>query len=127
LGYCYFLGHGTDKNEKKGIRLLKNSSNTSDLTQSTLDSLYHSASTLNQDFTEALKCYQKSSKIITNGDPLEGIGLLYEHGDGVEQNYDNALAYYKQATDQNNNGAYYNLGFFILQWKRHIQELWHCI
>jgi TPR repeat protein len=52
-----------------------------------------------QDYTEALKWYQKSAD--AGDDYAEfNIGKMYEKGQGVQQNYAKALAWYQKAADQ---------------------------
>jgi TPR repeat protein len=61
------------------------------------------------DFAKALQWYQKV-RGLNKSFALRGIGLLYEYGDGVEQDDEKAVAFYKDAVNARNNGACYNLG-----------------
>jgi TPR repeat protein len=60
---------------------------------------------------KALDYYQSVPEGTQRSYALRGIGLLYEHGDGVEQDYQTALNYYQDAAKEHNKAAYYNIAF----------------
>jgi tetratricopeptide (TPR) repeat protein len=70
---------------------------------------YHTASPKHRNFLKALEYYQKVPQGAQRSYALRGIGLLYEHGDGVEQDYQKALAYYQDAAKKHNKAAYYSI------------------
>jgi TPR repeat protein len=109
LGYCYLLGHGCGKDEERGLTLIEANSGGNDSILIALAEAYHTASPKHRNFLKSLKYYQKISEGIQRSYALRGIGLLYEHGDGVEQNYQKALTYYQNAAKENNKAAYYNI------------------
>ncbi|KAI8875765.1 HCP-like protein, partial [Backusella circina FSU 941] len=69
-----------------------------------------------QDFSKALECY-KLTEGVNKSYALRGLGLLYEHGDGVEKDYKKAFEYYKLSEDEGNKGAYYNIALLYYHGK----------
>jgi TPR repeat protein len=70
-----------------------------------------------QDFSKALKLYQEEleyfdfdNELPSNSDALQGIGLLYEYGDGVNQDFKKALEYYGRSASYKHMAAYYSIG-----------------
>ncbi|KAI8882326.1 HCP-like protein [Backusella circina FSU 941] len=109
IGYCYFYGYGCDKDEDKGLALMEQNTDKSEISFAILAEIYHSAGPKHQNFVKALECYQNASTGSQINYALRGIGLLYEHGDGVDQSYQEALAYYQKAASETNKGASYNI------------------
>jgi TPR repeat protein len=109
LGYCYLLGHGCDKDEQWGLRLMEESSDDDDMRLEALGESYHTASSKHRNFLKSLRYYLQVPQYAPRSYALRGIGLLYEHGDGVEQDYQNALAYYQDAAKEHNKAAYYSI------------------
>jgi TPR repeat protein len=109
LGYCYLLGYGCDKDEQRGLKLMEESSDDDDTRLATLGEFYHTASPKHRNFFKSLEYYLQVSQGAQRSYALRGIGLLYEHGDGVEQDYQKALAYYQDAAKEHNKAAYYSI------------------
>jgi TPR repeat protein len=53
---------------------------------------------------------------------LRGLGLLYEHGDGVEKDYKKAYEYYLLSQEEGNKGAYYNIALLYYYGKGICQD-----
>ncbi|OHT03100.1 hypothetical protein TRFO_29572 [Tritrichomonas foetus] len=65
----------------------------------------------NKKFESAMILFNKSSALNVS-DAFVGIGRLYENGNGVRKNYNDAFENYKKAADLGNPEAHWNLGRF---------------
>lgn len=54
-----------------------------------------------KDYQQAMQWYLKAADE-GNTDAMVNIGLLYQHGNGVQQNYQQAMQWYLKAADKNN-------------------------
>ncbi|KAI8878795.1 HCP-like protein [Backusella circina FSU 941] len=109
VGYCYFYDYGCDKDEDKRLKLMEEKSTDDGIELFTLGEVYHLAGPKHQNFPKALEYYQKTFTGNQQDYSLRDIGLLYDHGDGVVQNYQAALTYYQKAANEQNKGGYYNI------------------
>ncbi|KAI8886494.1 HCP-like protein [Backusella circina FSU 941] len=79
--------------------------------------LYHCHDNF-QDFSKALKYYMKATaESRYKKFAQHGIGLLYEHGDGVPQDYVKAVELYESSYDNGNQYASYQLGLMYFHGK----------
>jgi TPR repeat protein len=102
LGVMYCSGHGVEKDTEQGEEWfdLANSEDL-DFTEHIVR-LFHVSEDM-QNFTLAHKWYKLLEALdYRNGNEVVqlGLGLLYEYGDGVEQDYQKALEYYTKLTDE---------------------------
>jgi TPR repeat protein len=111
LGVMYCSGHGAEKDTEQGERWfdMANSGNSDFIEQ--IASLFHVIKDM-QDFILAHKWYKRLGTFDTRyafynrsreNDKLAylGLGLLYEYGDGVKQDYQKTLEYYTKLVDDN--------------------------
>jgi len=61
---------------------------------------------------EAIKLYEKSAQL-SNSKAMMVLGRLYEHGIGVQEDLQKALAYYDHAALNEEPYAIYKIGMFI--------------
>ena len=73
-------------------------------------------------YEKALKCYINASRISNSGEAQTYVGIAYEKGTWVEQNYEEAVRYYKKAADQGFYNASYRLGMLYLNGKGVVQD-----
>jgi TPR repeat protein len=101
LGMMYCCGHGVEKDTIKGDILFDKADNWFPGFTENIAKIFH-VSEDKQDFTLAQKWY-KRLEAFNHRDCNEvvqlGFGLLYEYGDGVEQDYQKTLEYYTKLTD----------------------------
>jgi TPR repeat protein len=101
LGVMYCSGHGVEKDTEQGEALFAMAnSGRSDFTDRIAMS-FHTSEDM-QNFELSHKWY-KLLELSINGKSTTdvGFGLLYEYGDGVEQDYQKALEYYTEARTEN--------------------------
>ncbi|GAA9130044.1 hypothetical protein Taitung69_05070 [Helicobacter pylori] len=67
-----------------------------------------------QDFSKARKYFEKACGL-NNGRGCNGLGVLYEYGQGVEKDLTKAAQFYSKACDLNNNKGCFNLGALYLE------------
>jgi TPR repeat protein len=101
LGMMYCSGHGVEKDTEQGEEWfdLANSMDL-DFTED-IAKLFHTSEDM-QNFTLAYKWYKRLEALNDrngNGVAQLGFGLLYEYGDGVEQDYQKALEHYTKLAD----------------------------
>jgi putative tetratricopeptide repeat-containing domain protein len=79
-----------------------------------LGKLYTGALGCNQDKIKGAECYKKVIELVENsyikGMALNNLGLMYQSGDGVELNIEEAISLFRQGTDCCNSLSAYNLG-----------------
>jgi TPR repeat protein len=85
----------------------------------TLAQIYHYHDVA-QNFSKALEYYEKTTSYIHYA--KLGIGLLYEYGDGIDQDYDAAIDCYKESYDGGNPFASYHLGLMYFNGKGVVQN-----
>jgi TPR repeat protein len=95
LGVMYCSGHGVEKDTEQGERWFNLTMNRILYNGLCVGMLFHTSEDM-RDFTLAHKWY--ISKLNSANAHL-GLGLLYEYGDGVEQDYQKALEYYTKLAD----------------------------
>jgi TPR repeat protein len=107
LGEMYWNGHGVSKNIESGIKWYIHSqingstySNQDFLVDSNMD--FHT-------FIVDLATIQEDEGY-DEGCTLNGIGMLYEYGIGIEQDYEKAIGYYERSHRLGDRGGCYNLG-----------------
>jgi TPR repeat protein len=100
LGVMYCSGHGVKKDTEQGEKWFDMAASISSIFTRNIAGLFHVSEDM-QNFILAQKWY-KRTEIFNDykypGDYMLfdrfGFGLLYEYGDGVEQDYQKALEYY---------------------------------
>lgn len=122
LAYMYRLNKGVEKDEnnlKKAYDIYRELASKNAEAQYQLGRLYFlnlgvpSHHDIN---AEALKWFKKAAEK-ENLDAINGLGVLYEFGRGVEKDLHAALRYYVLAADMGNSQAKVNLGNFYQQGK----------
>jgi TPR repeat protein len=109
LGMMYHCGYGIDQDTEKGEECFVDAANIDVRLAARTVLLYHTHTTI-QNFTLAFEWYKRIEKRMKelevffrrgNGNKLlkSGLGLLYEYGDGVEQNYQKAFDCYTKSGD----------------------------
>ncbi|KAI8888324.1 HCP-like protein [Backusella circina FSU 941] len=109
LGVMYHCGYGVDQNSEQGERYFDKATVQDAEFMGPIATLYHISKEI-QNFTKAFEWYKRLEKRLgeeldetgrdkTNERVQSGLGLLYEYGNGVEQDYQKAIAYYKKLTD----------------------------
>jgi TPR repeat protein len=105
LGMMYCSGHGVEKDTEQGEKWfdLANSWRSDFIQDFTEDiaKLFHTSEDM-QNFTLAHKWYKRLEVLndrYGNKVVQLGFGLLYEYGDGVEQDYQKALGHYTRVAD----------------------------
>jgi TPR repeat protein len=111
LGTMYANGRGIDKSYELAIEWCSKAASSTDSAKVTLGEMYHTADEGVQNFSKALEWYGKVTQDGENKHfALRGIGLLFEHGDGVEQDFKEAFNFYSLSANDANKAAYYNIG-----------------
>jgi TPR repeat protein len=101
LGMMHHRGHGVEKDTEHGEKWFDLASSGSKNFTERIAKLFHTSEDM-QDFTLAHKWYKRLEVLNGRNDygvAQLGFGLLYEYGDGVEQDYQKALEYYTKLTD----------------------------
>jgi TPR repeat protein len=112
LGAMYCSGHGVKKDSEQGEIWFDEAISTgSDFTER-IARLFHVSKDM-RDLTLVLK-YYKRLETVSSREYLRliilGLGLLYEYGDGVEQDYQKTLGYYTRLMDNDQDVARLRLG-----------------
>jgi TPR repeat protein len=84
LAVMYHKGLGVEKDSGQAIQLCSSIPNKGGDAWAYFGSICHSADTQFQDFQKAIECYERTEGI-NKSYSIRGLGLLYEHGDGVEK------------------------------------------
>jgi TPR repeat protein len=121
LAVMYHRGLGVEKNSRQAIQLCSSIPNKDGDVWAFFGSICHSADTQFQDFPKAIKCYERTEGM-NNSYSLRGLGLLYEHGDGVEKDYKKAYEYYLLSQGEGNKGACYNIALLYYYGKGVCQD-----
>ncbi|EFE52796.1 Putative beta-lactamase hcpD precursor [Providencia rettgeri] len=106
LGDLYRDGRGGEKNTKLAEKWYKESIKFgNDFAITRLGYLYGDL----ENYDEAIKCYEIG---IANGDPaaMNSMGLLYQHGFGVQVDINKAVKLYQDASNKEGLGGLINLG-----------------
>ena len=104
--------NGYEKDEKEAIKYYKlvvEDENT-DETLAGYSYLCLGVMAETDDAAEAADWYKKAVEK-GNSDAMNNLAYMYERGDGISQNYENAMKLYNQAADAGNNTAMFNLGY----------------
>jgi TPR repeat protein len=118
LGYMYLNSIGVEQDHGEAVRWhsIVENSYIGD-SRYCRSKIYHCDQNGMQDFSKALKLYQEEleyfdfdNELPSNSDALQGIGLLYEYGDGVNQDFKKALEYYGRSASYKHMAAYYSIG-----------------
>ncbi|KAI8888312.1 HCP-like protein [Backusella circina FSU 941] len=120
LGIMYHCGYGVEQNNDQGERYFNDAANENIEFTEQIAALYHTYDGL-KDFTKALEWYRCLEKRLDehlnhyiygriNEQLQVGLGLLYEYGDGVEQDYQKAMEYYKKLADNDIKIGIHRLG-----------------
>jgi TPR repeat protein len=121
LGYMYLNGIGVDQNHEEAARwhgIVDN--NYIGESRFCRSKIYHYDQDGMQDFSRAFNLYQEELEFFTTDNGLDrypdkystlrGIGLLFEYGDGMTQDFKKALQYYGRSASDKNATAYYDIG-----------------
>ncbi|KAI8885312.1 HCP-like protein, partial [Backusella circina FSU 941] len=111
LGIMYHCSYGVDQDNEKSEEYFDDAASKDINLTKRIAILYHTFEDM-QDFTLALKWYKRLEKSLDGDlDYYErseiyklvqlGLGLLYEYGDGVEQDYKKAIECYKKDVSDN--------------------------
>lgn len=105
--------------------------------QYNLGVMYHNGEGVPQDYTEAMKWYQRAAELEL-ADAHYNLGVLYHKGEGVPQDYTEAVKWFRKAAELGNAKAQYNLGVMYrkgegvpqdntetMKWYRKAAELGH--
>ncbi|MBP6103729.1 MAG: sel1 repeat family protein [Gammaproteobacteria bacterium] len=68
-----------------------------------------------QDSQRAAAFFEHAAKTQNHPGAQFNLGVLYEHGEGVQKDLNAAVQWYEKAAQQNNAKAQYNLGFLLLE------------
>ena len=60
------------------------------------------------DYSNALKYFEKAAHL-NNSNAMCQLGVMYESGQGVQQDFEKAMAYYQRSSELNNEYGIYNL------------------
>ena len=71
--------------------------------------LYYNGRRVEQDYSEAVKCYKEAAEQ-GDADAQYQLGECYYHGEGVERDDSEAVKWYEEAAEQRNADAQYELG-----------------
>jgi TPR repeat protein len=105
LGMMSCRGHGVEKDTKQGEKWFDLANSRRLKFTERIAKLFHVSEDM-QNFTLAHKWYKRLETLndINSYEVAQlGFGLLYEYGDGVEQDYQKALEYYTYYTTLSNN------------------------
>lgn len=121
LSHLYIIGQGVEQNKEKAVELASSVID-SGIVEGYLTS--GSAAADENDYVTALECY---NKVLDGTEPvflavaMNNIGIMYENGLGVEQDYTMAMEWYEKSAELNNNeamtyiGALYENGLGVKQ------------
>jgi TPR repeat protein len=111
LAIMYHYGYGIERDSEQGDICFDNARKMDNTFEDHIALLYHTDIKI-QNFTNAFTWYTRLEKRLDAISPLSkrreitskvklGLGLLYEYGDGVVQDYQKALEYYNSLADDN--------------------------
>jgi TPR repeat protein len=134
LSHMYYSGEFVSKNNTEAFKWLQKAAEQADKdAQLRLGQMYYRGEGVSQDYPEALKWFQKAaeqgneealkqttllSSFLTAKEKAEQgdkdaqyqLGLAYKTGEGVTQDYSNALKWFQKAAEQGYAGAQHNMG-----------------
>ncbi|CAO5681393.1 MAG: hypothetical protein HEEMFOPI_01493 [Holosporales bacterium] len=120
LGICYCKGHGVTQNYEKTVEWFQKASYQGNpVIQYFLGCLYEVGEEVEQDYVEAVEWYKRPAdqvytdvfenlkELATEGyeESQYYLGLCYYNGNGVNQNYSEAVKWFKKAASQKNKKA----------------------
>jgi TPR repeat protein len=108
LADMYHRGLGVEKDSGLAIQLCSKIRNKNGDIWITLGEIYHSADAQFQDIPRPLNA-MNGRRGVNKNHALKRLGLLHEHGDYVNKNYEKVLEYYTLSRYRGNKGAYYNI------------------
>ena len=110
LGYCYYCGNGTTKNEGEAVQWFKKAAEQDNAdAQFMLGVCYYNGEGVDQDDTEAVKWYRKAAEQgLSHAQFI--LGVCYFTGEGVDKNHTEGANWYRKAAEQGDADAQFNLG-----------------
>ena len=100
IGISYLFGFGVEKNEAKGVSLLRNAVEYGDArTQYILGYCYDEGIGVAKDEEEAVKLYRKAAEQGLAG-AQNNLGVCYENGEGIAKDTEEAVKWYRKAAEQ---------------------------
>ncbi len=124
LGYMYAEGLGFTQDLEKAEHWYRMAANQGDGSAlASLGFMHYDGTVVSKDRSKAAKLWERALNIhpVPRGwktwhtDVESHLGVMYLDGDGVEQNYDNALRYLTQAAEAGNAVAQNNLAYMYAQ------------
>ncbi len=111
LGTAYIEGDGLEKNINEGLRLLELSAAQGySEAHFNLAQMYRmGVSDIPVDYKKAIQWYESAAKL-KNPQATFNLAIMYQQGQGTEQNYTRALELYKQTADFGSGHAMHNIG-----------------
>jgi TPR repeat protein len=120
LGIMYRCGYGVDKDIGQGEEYFNEVVNDDPEYMKSIAMLYHTHDGM-QNFTKAFQWYKRyeewldedskgSGHKVANDVVQAGLGLLYEYGDGVKQDYQKAIEYYQNLVNNNTRLGFHRMG-----------------
>ena len=110
LAKCYEEGYGVIINETKAVSLYRDAAlNGNNSAQLKMADYYLYGRIVKKDVNEALRWFSMSDAEITDIDLLT-IGNCFEEGDGINEDKEKAVEYYRKAAEKGNTTAQYKLG-----------------
>lgn len=111
LGWMYYEGCGTEKNDEQAVRWLKVAAANGSISAAYRLGIFYE---LKKDYPNALECFQRCA--VANYAPgIVRLGGMYDSGNGVPQDFREAQAMYARAAKQGNLNGLRKLG--KSQWK----------
>ncbi len=111
LSNLYISGQGVEKNKEKSVELVSSAIDSGIVEGYLIRGI---AAADENDYVLALECF---NKVLDGTEPvflavaMNNIGIIYENGLGVEQNYAMAIGWFEESAALNNTTAMTNLGF----------------
>lgn len=138
LGLMHLKGQGVKKNYRKAIKWLKMSANQGNVkAQAGLGLIFENGQGVPQDYDKAIRWYQlavdqgnaKAQKILTQllkkrvkAQINLGLGIKFETGQGVPQDYNEAIRWYRLAADLGFQKGKEKLNLLLIKIKKNSQE-----
>lgn len=119
LALAYLNGQGIEMNVTLGLNLLKKAADLGDaVAQYNLGQMYHDGKDMKQDYSEALKWFQKAA---VQADSIQlapipfALANMYYTGHGTEKNIAEALKWYVRSAELGDASAQLQLGFLYAE------------
>lgn len=127
VGHAYLYGKGVKQDKVKGLTIIFESANDGDESSTEfyanmLWNKYSKGELTDESFKELFTWIKKASLISSSNIYPNHLGLLYEHGVGVDKNHKLAIKWYQISMENCNDSAKYSLSHLLKYGKESIRD-----